>query len=317
MKNKLKKAAVAGAAAAGAFTLIGEVVYSAFLTRKGTELVNKLLPPVDEDSDKIFKSLEKKPGINDWYEKAQKKEIFTVTREGRKCRAYYVENPVKSHRYVICCHGYTSKPADMGPYGAHFAEMGYNVLFPSLIAHGAETSKNITMGWYDRLIVVAFAYYIAEKDPEAQILLHGVSMGGATVMMATGERMPANVKCCVEDCGYTSAYDVFAVQIRNYLGLSVFPFIPAADMICRLRAKYSFKQCSALEQVKKSVTPTLFIHGDRDTFVPFWMLQPLYDNAACEKEKLVIGEAVHAVSAFVDPETYWSRVKEFTEKYIK
>ena len=35
--------------------------------------------------------------------------------------------------------------------------------------------------------------------------------------------------------------------------------------------KFDFKENSPLEQVKKSSTPTLFIHGDRDSVVPFWM----------------------------------------------
>ena len=35
---------------------------------------------------------------------------------------------------------------------------------------------------------------ILKKDPNAEIALFGVSMGGATVMMTSGEDLPSNVK---------------------------------------------------------------------------------------------------------------------------
>ena len=84
-----------------------------------------------------------------------------------------------------------------------------------------------------------------------------------------------------------------------------------------MRAGYSFKEASSVEQVKKSKTPTLFIHGDQDTFVPYTMLDKVYNAANCEKEKLVIKGAKHAESVNVDATLYWSTVKSFVEKYVK
>ena len=34
-------------------------------------------------------------------------------------------------------------------------------------------------------------------------------MGGATVMMVSGGELPTNVKAIVEDCGYTSVWEMF------------------------------------------------------------------------------------------------------------
>lgn len=74
---------------------------------------------------------------------------------------------------------------------------------------------------------------------------------------------------------------------------------------------YRFKQASSIEQVKKSKTPTLFIHGENDKFVPFYMLNEIYENAACRKQKLEIPNAGHGESEQTDPETYWNTINNF------
>lgn len=158
------------------------------------------------------------------------------------------------------------------------------------------------MGWPERRDVVRWCQQLIAEDPEAEIVLYGVSMGAATVMMASGEAdLPVQVRCVIEDCGYTSVWDEFSGQLKELFGLPPFPVLNAADLVCRIRAGYSITEASALRQVERSVTPTLFIHGEEDTFVPFWMLEELYQAASCEKEKLAVPGAAHAESAAVAP----------------
>ena len=57
----------------------------------------------------------------------------------------------------------------------------------------------------------------------------------------------------------------------------------AANMVTKLRAGYDLEEASAVKQVAKSKTPMLFIHGDADTFVPFEMLDEVYNAAKVEK----------------------------------
>ena len=83
----------------------------------------------------------------------------------------------------------------------------------------------------------------------------------------------------------------------------------------RLRDGYDFKQASALEKVKQSRIPTLFIHGSDDELVPYSMLDKLYSAAACKKECLTVNGAGHALSSSVEPELYWNTVESFIEKY--
>ena len=182
-------------------------------------------------------------------------------------------------------------------------------------AHGDSEGAKIGMGWPERRDIAGWIKLILSWDPDARIILHGVSMGAATVLMASGETLPENVKAVIADCGYTSEWDEFIWEAET-LHIPWFPVLNAASLLSKLRDGYDFKQASALDQVKKSRIPTLFIHGSEDELVPYKMLGELYLAAACEKEKLTVEGAGHALSSSVDPELYWSTVERFIEKYI-
>lgn len=247
---------------------------------------------------------------------ADSEDVYLDSFDGLKLHAYRVDGAAP-HRYAILCHGYQNNATGMSSYARHFFDAGYTVLLPDARGHGESEGDYIGMGWHERRDIVKWAASIVQEDAQAEILLYGLSMGAATVMMTSGEEdLPSNVKCIVEDCGYTSVYDEFAGQLKELYGLPPVPILNAFDVVCRIRAGYSVYEASAVEQVKKSHTPTLFIHGSADTFVPFWMLDEVYDAAACEKEKLVVPGAAHAESAETDPALYWDTVDAFVAGYM-
>lgn len=170
------------------------------------------------------------------------------------------------------------------------------------------------MGWHDRLDIIDWINYLIKKDPHAKIIIFGVSMGAATTMMTTGENLPSNVKLAIADCGYTSAWEQFGYNLKQVFHLPKFPVLYLASRACKKHANYKIQEASSIEQVKKSKTPTLFIHGSSDTFVPYKMLDEIYNSASCKKEKLVVEGAEHGVSANVNPELYWSTIDKFINK---
>lgn len=237
--------------------------------------------------------------------------------DGLKLHALYLPHE-GSHKYAVVCHGYGSIPQYGGGFAAKFYEMGYSVLAPAARAHERSEGRYAGMGWPERRDIVAWVNTLAEQDPEAEIVLFGISMGGATVMMTSGEAdLAPNVKCVIEDCGYSSVWDEFAVQLDEMFGLPTFPVLDAASLVTRLRAGYGFKEASAVEQLKKTKLPMLFIHGEEDTFVPYWMLDVVYGACgSAEKEKLSVPGAAHGGAAGTDPELYWSTVEAFLNKYM-
>lgn len=251
-----------------------------------------------------------------WYEKNPPEEEHITTFDGLNLYAEKYLQPETSHKWAIFAHGFHAPVSESREYGMYYFEKGYNVLLPMDRANGKSEGKYITMGWIDRIDFLQWIEKIISADNEAEIVLHGVSMGGATVMMLTGEKLPANVKCAVEDCGYTDVYSEFSAQAMNVAHLPPFPIVPLSSFFCKLRAGYGFKEASAIRQVRKSVTPTLFIHGTDDTFVPFDMVKENYEAASCEKQLLVVQNAAHTHSKNLEPELYWNTVFQFVEKYM-
>lgn len=240
------------------------------------------------------------------------KDVYITSDDGLKLHGYLAENKKSNGKYAIIFHGYTSEGSHMKRYAKHFYKLGYSVLAPDARAHGTSEGRIRGMGWLERKDAVCWANMLVQKNKDCKIVLFGVSMGGATVMMASAqETLPKQVFAVVEDCGYTSVWDEFAFRLKSMAGLPPFPVLSLADLITKWFGGYSFKEASAVEQVRNSKVPILFIHGEEDSFVPFSMLGELYCAAGCDKRKLVIPGAGHAKSSSTDPDTYWSTVEEF------
>lgn len=319
-KKALKTVGIAGATAAATYFLIGNVFYFVSLNRKGVNnpLVDKIASSKLQKKDDDFERLDAIKDLGkEWFDSADKEKlVIKSTHENKFLHADYIFPEKESDVFVIVIHGYTSSPRGMGIYAQKYHELGYNVILPSLNGHAESESQNITMGWKDRLDIVDWINLIVENYPNSKIILHGESMGSATTMMTTGEVLPDNVKAAVADCGYTSVWDVFSNKVKNSFKLHEFPTLYSANMVNKIYSGFDFKEASAVEQLKKSKTPTIFIHGDKDTFLPYEMLDKVYQAAACEKEKVTIPDSPHARNACKNPELYWNSIIEFINKYI-
>ena len=251
--------------------------------------------------------------INDFNDKSS---VYINSFDNLRLHAYEIKES-NSNKWAITVHGYTANAEYMSSIAYKYYTLGYNLIVPDLRGHGKSEGHYIGMGWHDRLDIIKWIEYILNKDENAQILLHGISMGAATVMMVSGEELPKNVKVINEDCGYTGAKEQLAYKLKNMFKLPSFPLLNICSIITKIKAKYFISEASAIDQIKKSKTPILFIHGDKDKFVPFYMLEELYNGCNAYKDKLIINNAGHAKCEKVDSDLYWDKVITFISKFIK
>ena len=252
-----------------------------------------------------------------WKETVALQPVSIQSVDGLKLSGEYALNFEPTNRWAITVHGYRGSHAQMFTFAAYFGRQGYNVLMPDLRGCGESGGDFIGMGWPDRLDMLEWIGWIIQRDPDAQIVLHGISMGGATVMMTAGESLPPQVKAIVEDCGYTSVWDIFRDEMDVIFHLPAFPILHTASLISSWRAGYSFSEASSLEQVKKATVPMLFIHGEKDNFVHTEMVYPLYEACPTEKKLLVVEDAGHGSSYSINPELYFDTVFDFLANYVK
>jgi hypothetical protein len=244
-------------------------------------------------------------------------EVDICSTDGLRLHADYFPADQPSTRTAILAHGYNSAGNHNGGYARFYHAAGWNVLMPDSRGHGRSEGNYVGFGWPDRLDYLAWIQYILDRQgPDAQIVLHGVSMGGSTVLMISGEPLPGAVKAVISDSAYTSARDILSYQMKRLFKLPPFPLVQMISLVCRIRAGYFFGEASAINQVRKTRLPVLLIHGEADTFVPVEMSRRLYAACPGEKELFLVPGAGHALALYTDPEGYISTVSAFLNRIL-
>lgn len=249
------------------------------------------------------------------------RDTFVTMPHGERHHALYIPAKTKTARTALVVHGYTSNAPEVMYLGyMYHHDLDCNVLLPDLHAHGKSEGKVIRMGWKERedlqeWIALADTLF-GDSCRKASIVVHGVSMGAATTMNLSGEHTPASVRCFVEDCGYTSVWDEFGMQLSKDFGLPEFPLLHTTSLLCKLLFGWSFGQAAPLRQVEKCNKPMLFIHGDNDKFVPTEMVYKLYQAKSAPKELYIARGSEHAKSYHDHQKEYTKRVRSFIAKYM-
>lgn len=245
-----------------------------------------------------------------------RQDMYVDSFDGLKLHASYIPTEDGNHRYVILIHGIWDNHETNGIYARYYLDNGINCLLPDLRGFGKSEGKYIGYGYHDRLDIMKWIEWIIDRDPDARIILHGMSMGSATTLMTTGEKLPENVKGAIADSAYSTLREQFAHTYKSFKG-SVIP-VPIALGLARciiyLRSGYDINVVNPIEAVARSKTPTLFIHGDDDTFIDPQMCSRLYEAAKCPKQYCLILGAGHIEGVVRDPVTYWAKVNSFLNK---
>lgn len=191
---------------------------------------------------------------------------------------------------------------------------GINILMVDERTHGKSEGKATTFGIRERYDCKLWTEYAVSRFGEkTDLILAGVSMGAATVMMASELGLPENVRAIVADCGFSEPAAIIKETIRK-MKLPVKPLYLLVSLGAHVFGGFDLKEATALSAVKKLQIPILFIHGKEDTVVPLSMCEELYESCAGKKEKLIVEEADHANSAVVDFEAYERAVMDFLNR---
>ena len=258
-----------------------------------------------------------KPWVDSLKTHGALKDTFVIMPTGERHHAIYAAYPQGSRHTAVILHGWKDNAIKfLNIARFYYQQFGYNVLLPELHAHGQSEGEIIGMGWQERKDVLQWLDIATRMFHSDSLVVHGVSMGAATTMNVSGEKMPASVKDIkfVEDCGYTSVWDEFDERIWEDYSLPKFPFLYLASTICKIRNGWSFGEASPIKQLQKCHYPMLFIHGDSDLFVPSWMIDVVYKAKPDKKEIWITKGADHNQSYSKYPKEYVAKVREFLNK---
>ena len=262
------------------------------------------------------------PGILAWYDGLHDagllRDTTLVGEGGYKLHGIYgaAADPAHAQGTAVVVHGYTDNHlCFLNLVRMYRDDLNYNVMVPDLHYHGYSEGRAVQMGWLDRLDVRRFGDMAHAIWGDDFMVVHGVSMGAATTMMLSGDELPAYYRAFVEDCGYSSVWDQFAHNLKDSFHLPPFPVLNSASIVCKNKYGWGFKEASSVAQLAKCERPMLFIHGDKDDFVPFEHLQKNYDaKVKGYKEMWVAPGSEHAMAFKDHPAEYTQHVRAFLVK---
>ncbi|MBR1397867.1 MAG: alpha/beta hydrolase [Selenomonadaceae bacterium] len=221
-----------------------------------------------------------------------------------------------SHKWAVLVHGYGRDRRFAYDYAEEYLKRGYNVLIPDLRASGESEGTYLTMGAKESDDILIWIDKIINEDSQAEIILHGVSMGAATVMLTAAKETSPNLKAVIEDCGYTSAYSMFTMQLDEIFNLPAFPIMDCVNIVTEIKTGVPLSKAAPIDVIKNIKVPIMFIHGTADKLVPYNMMQELYN--ACDapiKETLTFEDVGHADAKSSNPDLYFSKIFSFLDKY--
>ena len=283
----------------------------------------------------VFYSKKRKPLGEDEYDippgrayEAHREQIIAWTKEMRTlphekikiksydgltlCAKYYEYK--KGAPTEILFHGYrgNSERDLCGGVNRCFS-IGRNALIVDQRAAGESDGHIITFGIREHRDALSWVKYANERfGIQTTLILTGISMGAATVLMASAEPLPENVKCILADCSYSSTKEIIKEVLRK-MKLPTGIFYPLIRLGALIFGGFDIEKNSPIKAMEKSKIPTIFIHGDKDKFVPCYMSEQLYEACRSDKKKFVkVAGAAHGLAFPVAREEYLEALREFS-----
>lgn len=238
-------------------------------------------------------------------------DVYITSRDGLRLhgRYYHLQDEAP---LIILFHGYRSHPfRDCGGGHALSRKMGFNALVVDQRAHGDSEGNTITFGIRERFDCLCWIQYASSRfGCDTPIILSGLSMGAATVLMASGLALPKNVCAVMAD----SPYSTPSAIIEKVCGDLHYPVAfcrPFIHLGALLFGRFRLNDCTAKEAVSRASVPILLIHGEADHFVPCEMSREI--AACCESSVTVdtFPDAGHGLCYMIDPKRYERIVYEF------
>lgn len=217
----------------------------------------------------------------------------------------------------LCFHGYRSHPITDFSGGTELSfQMEHNVLLVYQRTNGKSEGRSITFGILERLDLLDWVHFARERfGKDVQILLYGVSMGGATVLMASELDLPVNVKGIIADCPYSKPLDVI-LYVGERTSFPNWLIKPFAILAAKIYGGFNLLETDAVQAVQNAKVPILIIHGEDDRYVPCYMSEEVAQANPAMVQRYTFPEAAHGISYLVDTPRYHRIVKEFVGKVL-
>jgi pimeloyl-ACP methyl ester carboxylesterase len=238
-----------------------------------------------------------------------------TSEDGVRLSGWYL--PSRGRRVtVVLTHGLFRSRYEMLERALRLSGEGYGVLLYDLRRHGRSAGAYCSVGYFERLDVLAAMRYARAREPQNRVALFGLSMGAAATLMAAAEadsRGEAPLAVVAE-----SSFLSFTDTARHHISLTPIPTFPFAALLIKFTAwRLSFdpQEFDVLRAVERINRPVLFVGGSEDVRMPTaTVLEPLSRAARHPLSRKVVVPGAHHGRAFdAAPDEYMRTLLEFLD----
>ena len=237
---------------------------------------------------------------------------YTISSDrGETLQGFYFPCGAKfSGKIAFIVHGYHSEHAETaGMFREYYHSRGFDIFAPDNTASGMSGGGVFGYDVFESADCLKWLDFLkAEFGRDIQVVMHGFSLGGATVLKMS-DRAPDIVKFTVSDSGFTDAREI----LKRRLG----PLYRPMYALNKLVGGYDLDDSDVSENVRRSTQPMLIVHGREDPTVPFSMAPRIYELCNADKDFLYTDGAKHIETMHMAPEAYAEKLDGFIKRYIK
>ncbi|MBR3556775.1 MAG: alpha/beta hydrolase [Oscillospiraceae bacterium] len=252
-----------------------------------------------------------------WLEGQKREELEITGFDGLKLRALFVPHP-EARGTLLLFHGWRSSwKTDFTVALPFYHSLGLNLLLADQRSQNSSEGKYMTYGIREQKDVVSWADLMAEKlGKDHPLFLGGLSMGAATVLMASDLEYKGNVRGVLADCGFTSPWAIIRKVASRTKAIPLDASSALLNVFTRRFAGFDMKEKSTVDALARTKLPVLLIHGLADDFVPSEMSRENYAACNSEKELVLVEGAGHGMSYVVEPERVKAAIGGFIQKHL-
>lgn len=222
-------------------------------------------------------------------------EVSLRTKDGLNIKGWFI--PAQSDKAVIIAHGLGANKSNFIGTVDMWHQLNFNVLIFDFRGHGRSDGHTITLGYKERLDVMAGLNYLMKqkKFTQDKIIGYGVSFGGASMILAANE-MRVFHKMII-DSSFASLDDMANTVVDGEVIIPKFSrslFKEIGLFFVRLDLGFDIRDHSPENIVGHLAgTPILFIHGKGDPLINWMQTKRLYERAGDPKQVVFLETQGH------------------------
>ena len=297
-----------------AFIIISLIIIILFLLiGYANKLCKIVVYPKKKSYEDGYENQIKKLNLEDFYNSLKKEEITLKSDYGYDIKGIFIPNS-NSNKCIILCHGITVNINYSVKYIKPFYNRGFSIFMYDHRNHGLSGGDYTSMGYFEKFDLKTCANYIFNKlGDDISLGVLGESMGAATVLQYCA--IDKRIDFCIEDCGYSDVFDLFRHRLKEDYKINFIPLLYIADILMKFKYSWNFKSASPITFIKGIDIPILFIHGDKDDYVPTYMVYDLFNSKTTGiRDMYIAKDAKHADALISDPNKYDAVIGSFLDK---